>query len=222
LRQRGENEADSTKAKAPCVEGVSQETHEVYESDKADTTKYTAVSASTHAPQVPAEAKPTEGDEVVGEDQVDSINTNAVLVSTHALGPFALGTPEFNQVLDPAPSESPRPNKDDTQEEEGKNEGMSTKNHSRKASDNPLEKASNALTGMSVTAAAGSEKRYDVSAASQSTSLKTGEECLSTDAVYLTHKNFAAEGYLPEDEEEDLNLASTLKENILEGSSNLP
>jgi hypothetical protein len=74
---------------------------------------------------------------------------------------------------------------------------------------------------MSVTAATGSYKRYDVAAASLSTSLKAGEELLSTDAINLTHKNFAAEGYQPEDEEEDLNLALTLIDNILEGSSNL-
>jgi hypothetical protein len=33
-RQRGEKEADSTKAKAPCVEGVYQETHEVEKNSK--------------------------------------------------------------------------------------------------------------------------------------------------------------------------------------------
>jgi hypothetical protein len=75
---------------------------------------------------------------------------------------------------------------------------------------------------MSVTAAAGSEKTYDVAAPSLSTSLEAGEERLSTDAINLTHTNFAAEGYQPEDEEVDLNLASTLIDNILEGSSNLP
>jgi hypothetical protein len=180
------------------------------------------VSASTRATQVPAEAKTTEGGEGVGEDQVDSINTNAVLVSTHALGPFDLGTPEFSQVRDPAQSESPIPNKDDTEENEGKNESMSTRNHSRKASDDYLGKSSNALTGMSVTAAAGSEKRYYVKSASISTSLKAGEECLSTDALNLTQKNFAAAGYQPEDEEDDMNLASTFIGNILEGSRNLP
>jgi hypothetical protein len=95
---------------------------------------------------------------------------------------------------------------------------MSTKKHSRKASDDSFEKSSNALIGMSVTAAAGSEKRYTVAAASLSTSLKAGEEHLSTDAVNLRQKNFASEGYQPE----DLNLASTLIDNILEGSSNLP
>jgi hypothetical protein len=71
-RQRGEEkEVGSTKAKAPCVEGVSQETQEVdknskvddkqkeniseadvFEDDKADSTKDTAVSASTQAPGV--------------------------------------------------------------------------------------------------------------------------------------------------------------------------
>jgi hypothetical protein len=75
---------------------------------------------------------------------------------------------------------------------------------------------------MSVTTAAGSENRYGVAAESLSTILKAGEESLSTDAVNLTQQNFAAEGYQPEDEEEDLNLASTLIDNILEGSSNLP
>jgi hypothetical protein len=33
-RKRGEKEADSTKAKAPCVEGVSQETQEVEKNSK--------------------------------------------------------------------------------------------------------------------------------------------------------------------------------------------
>jgi hypothetical protein len=215
---------------------VSQETHEleknskvgdnqkdnVSEADKADSTKDTAVSASTQAPQVPAEAKPTEGGEGVGEDQVNSIDTHAVLVSTHALGPFDLRTPTFSQVRDPAPSEIPSPNKDDTEEYEGKNESMSAQNHSWKANDGFLEKSSNVLTGMSVMATSGSKKTYDVAASSLSTSLKAGEEHLSTDAVNLTQKNFAAEGYQPEDEEEDLNLASTLIDNILEGSSNLP
>jgi hypothetical protein len=79
---------------------------------------------------------------------------------------------------------------------------MSTKNHSRKASDDSLEKASNALTGMSVTAAAGSEKRYDVAAERLLTSLKADEERLITYAVHLTQKNFASEEYQPEDEEE--------------------
>jgi hypothetical protein len=81
-----------------------------------------------------------------------------VLVSTQALLPFDLGTPEFNQVHGPASSESPGTNEDDIEEDEGNNESMSKKNHSRKASGDSLEKASNALTGMSVTAAAGSEK----------------------------------------------------------------
>jgi hypothetical protein len=138
------------------------------------------------------------------------------------MGPFDLGTPEFIQVRDPALCESLSPNKDDTEEDEGKHESMSTKNHSRKTSDDSLGKASNSLTGMSVMTAYGSEKIYDVAAASLSTSLKAGEERLSTDAVNLMHKNFAAEGYQPEDEEEDLNLASTLIDNIFERSSNLP
>jgi hypothetical protein len=167
----------------------------VSEADKADTTKDTGVYASTQAPQVPAEAKPTELGEGVGEYQVYSINNNDVLVSTHALGPFDLGTPEFSQVRDTALIESPSPSKNNTEEDES----MSTKNHSRKASDDSLEKSSNALTSMSVTAAAGSEKRYDVAAASLSTSLKAGEESLSTDAVNFTQQNFAAQGCQPED-----------------------
>jgi hypothetical protein len=97
---------------------------------------------------------------------------------------------------------------------------MNTKNNSRKASDDYLEKSSTALTGISVMTAPGSEKIYDVAAASLSRSLKAGEENLSTDAVNLTQKNFAAEAYQPEDEEEDLNLASTLIDNILEGGRN--
>jgi hypothetical protein len=67
LRQRGEEkEADYTHAKAPDVEGVSQETQEVEkngkvddkqkenvsEAEKADSTKDTAVSASKQAPGV--------------------------------------------------------------------------------------------------------------------------------------------------------------------------
>jgi hypothetical protein len=117
-RQRREKEADYTKAKVPCAECLSQETQEletnsivgdkqkenVSEADKADYTKDTAVSASTHAPQVPAATKPTEGGEGFGEDQADSINTDAVLLPTQALGSFDLGTPEFSQVSDPAPS----------------------------------------------------------------------------------------------------------------------
>jgi hypothetical protein len=201
-RQRGEKEAYSTKGKAPCIEGVSQETQEVdkssklgdkqifflVEADKAESTKDTAVSASTQAPKVPAESTPTEGGEGVGEDQGDSINTDDVLVSTQALGPFDLGTPVFSQVCDPARSEIPSPNKDDTEENEGKNESMSTKKHSRKGSDDYLEKASNALTGMSVTAAAGSEKRYDVAAASPLKILKAGEERLITDEMSTNQK----------------------------------
>jgi hypothetical protein len=68
-RQR-EEAVDCTKAKSTCLEGVSRETHEVEknskvgdkqkenisEADKGDTTKDTAVSASTQAPQLPAEA----------------------------------------------------------------------------------------------------------------------------------------------------------------------
>jgi hypothetical protein len=126
-----------------------------------------------------------------------------VIVSTHALGPFYLGPLEFSQVRDPALSEIPSPSKDDTEEDES----MSTHNHSRKARGDSLEKSSTALTVMSVTAATGSEKRYDVAAAILSTRLKAGEENLSTDAVNLTQQNFATEGYQPEDEEEDLNLA---------------
>jgi hypothetical protein len=79
-----------------------------------------------------------------------------------------------------------------------------------------LGKASNVLTDMSVTAAARSERRSDVAAASLLTSLKAGDERLSTDAVTLTQQKFAAEDYQPEDEEEDLNPASTLIPNILE------
>jgi hypothetical protein len=85
-----------------------------------------------------------------------------------------------------------------------------------------LEKASNSLTDMSITAAARSEKRYDVAAASLLTSLKAGAECLSTGTVTLTQQNFAAEGYQSEDEEEDLNLASALIPDILEHSRDLP
>jgi hypothetical protein len=80
-----------------------------------------------HAPQVPAEAKPTEGGEGVREVEVDSINTDAVLVSTHALVPFDLGTPEFSQGHYPAPSESPSQKNNDIEEDEGKNERMSKK-----------------------------------------------------------------------------------------------
>jgi hypothetical protein len=95
------------------------------------------VSASSQSHQVPAEAKPIGGGEGVGEDQVHSINTDAVLVCTHTLGPFDLGTLEFSQVRDPALSEIPSPSKDDTEEDES----MSTKNHSRKASDDSLGKS---------------------------------------------------------------------------------
>jgi hypothetical protein len=52
--------------------------------------------------------------------------------------------------------------------------------------------------------------------------LKAGEERLSNDAINLTYHNIGSEGYQPEDDEEDLNLASTLIPNILEGSINLP
>jgi hypothetical protein len=82
--------------------------------------------ASTHSPPVPAEAKPKEGGEGVGEDQADSINTNAVLVSTQSPVPFDLGTPEFSQVRGHAPSESPSTKKNETEEDEGKNESLST------------------------------------------------------------------------------------------------
>jgi hypothetical protein len=123
--------SDSTKAKSSCVEVVFQETHEVEKNSKVfgqqkenvsetykeDTTKYTAVYAYTQVPQVFAEAKPTEEGEGIGEDQVDSINTDAVLVSTRALGPFDCGTLELSQVRDPAQSESPIQNKDDTEED---------------------------------------------------------------------------------------------------------
>jgi hypothetical protein len=79
------------------------------------------------------------------------------------------------------------------------------------------EKASTALPGMSVTDAAGSEKRYYVAAESLLKSMKAGDERLSTDAVTLAQQNFSAEEYEPENEEEDLNLASALIDNILEG-----
>jgi hypothetical protein len=87
------------------------------------------VSASTPSPQGPTEAKPGAGGEGegVGEDQADSINIYAVLVSTPALLPFDLGTPAFSQVRDPVQSESPSPNKDENEEDEGTNESMSTK-----------------------------------------------------------------------------------------------
>jgi hypothetical protein len=245
--QRGEEkEADSTKAKAPCVKDVSQETQEigknskvddkqkknVSEADKAHSTKDTAMSASTQAPQVPAEAKPPERGEGVGEDQAYSINTDAVLVSTQALVHFDLGTPAFNQVHDPEPGKSPSTNKDDTEEDEGTNESMSTNKddavqkdesnsediHSSRASDYSLGKTSNALTCMSVTAVAGAEKKSDVATASL---LKVFDEHISTDAVTLTHQNFDAEGYGPEDEEEDLNPASALVSDLLKQSSDL-
>jgi hypothetical protein len=96
---------------------------------------------------------------------------------------------------------------DESQKYESNNEEI----YSKKAIGNSLGKSSNALTGMSVTAAARSRKIFDVAAASLLTSLKAGEECLSTDAINLTHQNFAAEDFQPEDE--DLNLASTLKSN---------
>jgi hypothetical protein len=78
-----------------------------------------------------------------------------VIVSTKAPVPFDLGTPEFSQVQDPAPSESTSAKKDDTEEDEGINSIMSTnkddesqkdesnnkENHSRKASgDSPENK----------------------------------------------------------------------------------
>jgi hypothetical protein len=94
--------------------------------------------------------------------------------------------------------------------------------HSRKASGDSLEKSSNALTGMAVTAASCSEKKSDVAAASIFTSLKAGDVRLSTDVVTLAQQNFAAEGYQPGDEEEDLNLASALISDILEQSRDLP
>jgi hypothetical protein len=119
---------------------------------------------------------------------------------------FGLGTPIFSQVRDPAPSESSSTNKNDTEEYEGNNESMITNKddesqkdeindeeiHSRRASDDSLKKPVNALTGMSVTTAADSKKRYDVAAESL---LKVVDEHLSTEAVSLTQQNFAAEGY---------------------------
>jgi hypothetical protein len=84
-----------------------------------------------------------------------------------------------------------------------------------------LEKALNALTDMSVTAAAGSEKRSDVAAASLLIILKAGEERLSTDAINLPKQNFPAVGYQPEDEEEVLNLASALILDLLDKSRDL-
>jgi hypothetical protein len=59
---------------------------------------------------------------------------------------------------------------------------------------------------MSVTAATHSGKRSYVAAASLLKNLNTGDQSISTDAVTLTHQNFAAEGYQPGDEEEDVNL----------------
>jgi hypothetical protein len=127
--------------------------------------------------------------------------------STQAPVTFDMTTPKFSQVHDLASSENPSTNKDDTEEYEGNNESMSTNKDDDAQKDESnsdyLEKASNALTGMPVTAAARSEKIYDVAAASLLTILKADEERLSTDA-------FAAEGYGPEDEEEDLNLALIL------------
>jgi hypothetical protein len=132
--------------------------------------------------------------------QADSINTDAVFVSTQAPVTFDIATPEFSQVHDTAPSEIPSTNKDDAEEDESNNESLSTnkddeaqedesnndENHSRKASDDSLEKSSKALTGMSVTAAARSGKIYDAAAASLLTSLKAGDKCLSTVATTLT------------------------------------
>jgi hypothetical protein len=128
--------------------------------------------ASTQASQVPAQAKPREGGGGVGEDQADSMNTDAVSAFTHAPVNFDMNTPEFSKVRNPAPSESLITNKDDTEEDEGNNEILNTNKdneaqkdesynkeiYSRKASGDSLEKASNALTGMSVTVAAHSEK----------------------------------------------------------------
>jgi hypothetical protein len=74
----------------------------------------------------------------------------------------------------------------------------------------------------SVTASARSVKRSDVAAASLLTSLKAGDGHLSTDAITLTQQNFAAEGNQPEDDEEDLNLASALIPDILQQSQYLP
>jgi hypothetical protein len=151
---------------------VSQETEETEIKSKedghiADYTTAKALFAYTQAHQVPAEEKPREGGEGVGEDQVDT-----VFASTHAPVNFDIATPEFSQVRDLAPSESPITNKDDTEEDESNNEILSTNKddeaqkdksnkeeiHSRKASGDYLEKSSNALTGMSVTATARSEK----------------------------------------------------------------
>jgi hypothetical protein len=75
---------------------------------------------------------------------------------------------------------------------------------------------------MPVTAAARSEKRSDVAAASLLTTLNAGDERLSTDAENLTQQNFSAEGYQPEYEEEDMNLDAGLIANILQVISNLP
>jgi hypothetical protein len=52
--------------------------------------------------------------------------------------------------------------------------------------------------------------------------LEAGDERLDTDAVTVTQKSFAAEGYRPKYEEEDLNLASALIPNILEEIRDLP
>jgi hypothetical protein len=92
----------------------------------ANSTTAKALFASTHTPQFPAEAKSREGGEGFGEDRADSINTDAVSASTWAPVKFDMNTPEFSQVRDPAPSEIPSTNKDDTEEDEGNNESMST------------------------------------------------------------------------------------------------
>jgi hypothetical protein len=83
-------------------------------------------------------------------------------------------------------------NKDDTEEYEGNNESMSTNKDDEAQKDeingDSLRKASNALTVMSVTSSSGSEKVYDVEAASLLTSLKVGDECLRTGRNFSTAK----------------------------------
>jgi hypothetical protein len=205
----------------------------------ADFTTAKALFASTQAPQVPAEAKKREGGGGVGgvgEDQSDSINTDAVYESTQAPVTLYMTTPEFIQFHDPAPSEIPSTNKDDAEEDGCNDESLSTNKddkaqkdesnnveiYSRKASGDSLEKASNALTGMSVTVAARYEKRSAVSAASLLTIWEADDEQLSTDTITLTQQNVAAEGYQLRDEEEYLNLDVGLIADILEGISDLP
>jgi hypothetical protein len=103
----------SASTHAPCVGDAS--------GTVADSTTSKYLFASPQAPQVRAEQKVREGCEGVGEDQSDSTNVDDVLISTHAPVNFDLDTPEFSQVRDPAPSESPNTNKDDAEEDEGNN-----------------------------------------------------------------------------------------------------